>query len=237
MTSVPPSGYDPPPQGPDQPAVQPQYQPPYQPLNQSQVPPGTNGFAIASLIFGIIPMCAGLLAVIFGIVGLNQVRRTGQKGKGLAIAGLVLGGLWIAAIAVGVVVSALSEADRDSEGNITREGSASVNSLKVGDCIKTLTESSAVFSVPLVPCSNPHQAEVIGEFTLANGDCPGEQAIEQQALDKCETQLKTYAKPAAVEEVTELYYLYPRKTDWSKGDRKVVCLALHDASRTGSLRG
>jgi hypothetical protein len=32
-----------------------------------------------------------ILAVIFGHIALSQVRRTGQGGRGLAIAGLVLG--------------------------------------------------------------------------------------------------------------------------------------------------
>jgi len=48
---------------------------------------GTNGMAIASLVCAF--LCS-LLAVIFGHIALSQISKTGQGGRGLAIAGLVL---------------------------------------------------------------------------------------------------------------------------------------------------
>jgi hypothetical protein len=59
----------------------------------------SNGFCVASLVLGIIGLpaaCAVLppvLAVIFGIIGYNQVTRGGIEGggKGMAIAGIVCG--------------------------------------------------------------------------------------------------------------------------------------------------
>ena len=57
----------------------------------------SNGFCVASLVLGIIGIPAyciavpSLLAVIFGIIGLNQVSKNEASGKGLAIAGLVCG--------------------------------------------------------------------------------------------------------------------------------------------------
>ena len=64
---------------------------------------GSNGFATASLVLGIIGLPAGctivvpLLAVIFGLVALQQINRAGGEGggKGLAIAGLVCGGIGV----------------------------------------------------------------------------------------------------------------------------------------------
>src|SRR6516165_12599321 len=52
----------------------------------------TDGFAIASLLLGLfgITVIGAILGIIFGIVALRRVRRTGQPGRGLAIAGLVL---------------------------------------------------------------------------------------------------------------------------------------------------
>jgi len=59
----------------------------------------SNGFCVASLVLGIIGLPAfctfvtPLLAIIFGIVGYNQVAKTGSQGggKGMAIAGIVCG--------------------------------------------------------------------------------------------------------------------------------------------------
>lgn len=58
--------------------------------------PRTNSAAVASLVFGIIswflcPFIGGVLAIIFGHVARGQIRRTGESGGGLAIAGLILG--------------------------------------------------------------------------------------------------------------------------------------------------
>jgi hypothetical protein len=50
---------------------------------------GTNGFAIAALVLGLVG--GSVLAIIFGAIGMKQCRERGQDGRGLAIAGLVLG--------------------------------------------------------------------------------------------------------------------------------------------------
>ncbi len=59
----------------------------------------SNGFCVASLVLGIIGLpafctvIAPALAIIFGIIGLNQVNKSGSEGggKGMAIAGIVCG--------------------------------------------------------------------------------------------------------------------------------------------------
>jgi len=66
-------------------------------VNRRTSDTGTNIFAILSLVFGIvffIPF-APILAIIFGFVGLSQIRKSGQEGRGMAIAGIVLGFVWI----------------------------------------------------------------------------------------------------------------------------------------------
>jgi hypothetical protein len=55
----------------------------------------TNGFAIASLVLGLLWMwwLGSVLAIVFGHVALKQINRSAgtQSGRGLAIAGLALG--------------------------------------------------------------------------------------------------------------------------------------------------
>lgn len=195
---------------------------------------GTNGFAIAAFVLS---FCGGLLSVIFAIVALVQIKKTGQGGKGLAIAALSITGLWVAVLAVAVVLAALDEPKRDANGNVTTDGNVSVTSVKTGDCIKTLKETGALFSLPVVPCSQAHEGEVAGEFTLAGTTYPGEAAIDSQALDKCGAILEQYTSPATIAQVEDLYYLYPRSTDWNKGSKTVTCIALTSATHTGSVKG
>jgi Domain of unknown function (DUF4190) len=97
----PAQNYPAPPQ--NYPAYPPQQYPAYPPQQYPVYPPqqypvyprryGTNGFAVASLLFGIVG--GVLLSAIFGFTALSQIRRRGQKGRGLAIAGLVLSGVWM----------------------------------------------------------------------------------------------------------------------------------------------
>lgn len=55
---------------------------------------GTNKLAVTSFIFAIVG--GALLAIILGHVALVQIRRYGQEGGGLAVAGLVIGYLGLA---------------------------------------------------------------------------------------------------------------------------------------------
>jgi hypothetical protein len=71
---------------------------------------GTSGFAIASLILGIpcfwLFVVPQVLAVIFGHVALNRIAATGGAlgGRGLAIAGAVLGWIGTAALMIPAIV-------------------------------------------------------------------------------------------------------------------------------------
>ncbi len=75
-------------------------------------PKSTNGLAITSMVLGILWWCwiGSILALIFGYVAKGQIAAAGgtQGGRGMAIAGIVLGWvgigtllLFIVAIAVG----------------------------------------------------------------------------------------------------------------------------------------
>ena len=70
--------------------------------------PGTNGFAVASLVCSIATtMICGIgsiLGIVFGHVARRQIKRTGEGGAGLALAGLIIGYLGLAAIAVFITV-------------------------------------------------------------------------------------------------------------------------------------
>jgi Domain of unknown function (DUF4190) len=86
--------YSPPPA---QPYYGPQGQPypPYQgPYSPYPATPPTNGMAITSLVCGITSFMVGITfipAIIFGHIAQRQIRRTGEQGSSLALAGLILG--------------------------------------------------------------------------------------------------------------------------------------------------
>ncbi len=100
-----PPPYTPPPSYGQQP--QPPYgqQPQYNPYTQpGYAAPTTNGMAIAAIICGFL---AGPLGLIFGLISLNQINKSGgtQTGKGLAITGVVLGGLSVLWIVLWIILA------------------------------------------------------------------------------------------------------------------------------------
>lgn len=100
MTVPPPYGPPPGPQWPGNPAPWPPQPYPY-PEPEPRKP--TNGFAVASIICAV--LCAPL-GVLFGHLSLWQIKRTGDDGRGLAVAGLIVGySLTVVTVASVVAVS------------------------------------------------------------------------------------------------------------------------------------
>lgn len=52
---------------------------------------GTNTMAILALVFGILVAPLGL---VFGFVARSQIKKTGEDGDGLALAGIIIGGIF-----------------------------------------------------------------------------------------------------------------------------------------------
>ena len=75
----------------------------------SPSPPNTSGKSIASLIFGLFSLLfpAAILAIIFGHLSLSEIGKSAGriKGRGMAIAGLVLGYLGISAIPILIIAA------------------------------------------------------------------------------------------------------------------------------------
>ncbi len=81
--------------------------------------PGTNVMAILALVFAFV---FAPLGIVFGVIGRKQIDRTGESGRGLATAGLVLGIIFtvisiLAVIAmVAVLGAAVNEVNRPDFG-------------------------------------------------------------------------------------------------------------------------
>jgi amino acid transporter len=90
-----------------------------------------DGLAAASLVLGILWLggLGSLLAVIFGHCSNGNAKRAGRKGSGMAVAGLVLGYLGLAAIVIVVIVIvvALSSSGPDATQQFINCSNATIN--------------------------------------------------------------------------------------------------------------
>jgi hypothetical protein len=129
MTATPP---EPPDRGPTPPPTPPPSPPPAAPTPPPAPPaygqqtggygyqtgPKTNGLAIASLVLGIaqifICIIGGILALVFGYIARRQIDESGgtQGGRGMAVAGIILGwigiGLGIAYVVIVIIAAIVS---------------------------------------------------------------------------------------------------------------------------------
>lgn len=84
-------------------------QPPVAPPAVARPATTTNGYAVASLVLSIcgivflLPLIGSILGIVFGHLSLSQLNESEQQGRGMAIAGLVLGYLGVAATAVMII--------------------------------------------------------------------------------------------------------------------------------------
>ena len=215
--------------------------PSWTPFPGQPAPRRASGFAIASFILGL----AGLfiitlvLSVIFGIIALARIRRNPQlRGTGLAITGLILSGLWVVLIVVGIVIGSGNSPQRSSTGQITKKGTTSVFSLLSGDCFRNPTAAEAaggVLNVTVIPCTQPHNAQVYAEFPATGTSYPGVAALRQQAKQGCRSRIAGNINRSLVTNSMTIQFLYPEAGSWSGGERTIRCLIASPTDVTTSL--
>ena len=141
---------------------------------------GVNGLAVAALVLGILWIfwVGSILAAIFGHIGLGQIRRRGQSGRGMALAGVLLGWAGIAVLVSAVVlatVTGLNAEDRKPPAQILRDAiSASEKASSVHLSGWSGGSSSSLANVDLVLSKGASGGSIIeseGTFGLvvANG--------------------------------------------------------------------
>ncbi|MEV0897615.1 DUF4190 domain-containing protein [Actinoplanes sp. NPDC049802] len=194
--------------------------------------PGTNSFAIAALLSSIIGgLGIGTIGgLVFGTIALRQLKRQPQRGRGLAITGLVFAGLHILIAGAAVAFFIITE-QRNADAGID---AVAATDLKAGDCIKDFSATSAVYRLPTVACTDPHTAEVYHVYTFPAGSYPGKSRVEAESDDRCGAAFEPYLTPET--EKMDIYYLYPTNSSEWRESRGITCIAVEPSgTRTTSL--
>lgn len=205
---------------------------------------GTNGLATAALVTGLGGFVIGVsapVAIGLGIAALVQIKRNQQEGKGMAIAGLVMGSLVTLGYTLLIVlVIALGSSDDDYSGPDPVSSSSSgpttyVDDLTVGECFDEGSEDDEVVRQP---CPDAHDAEVVGIPTLPGTTYPGDSAINKAADRACAPVFGTYVGKARDQSELYLDWWTPSKEAWDDGDHRVLCAAFgpDDNKLTGTVK-
>jgi uncharacterized protein DUF4190/putative regulator of septum formation len=184
----------------------------------------TNGLAIAALICGLAGFVVGIsapVAVGLGIAALVQIKRRGEQGTGLAVGGIVTGGLVTvfggALLAILIVAGIASDGYEGDGANVLQ-----VNALTVGECFDDGWSDDEVYRED---CDVPHDAEITANYTLQASLYPGDDRVEELARDRCAAEFSKYVGNTVDKSELISKYWYPAESDWAKGDQLVICAA------------
>lgn len=194
--------------------------------------PRTDGVSVAALVAGVLG--TGPVALVLGLVGLRRTRPGApvrRAGRGLAVAGVALGALgtlaWAGAVAL-LVGSAI--AARPLPADVTEPVDAHAVQLVPGACLADVPADGPVDRVRVVPCAEPHAAQVVSSYAFEPGSAwPGPAAASARVEASCDL------TAAERDEGTRMLAWAPSAGSWARGDRTGLCVAVPPAPVTGSL--
>ncbi|MFD0268074.1 DUF4190 domain-containing protein [Streptomyces sp. NPDC127106] len=216
-------------------------------------PQKTNVPAVVAFVMSLV--CAvPLVPLILGFIALSQIRKNGEKGRGLAIAAIAIHAVTLTFTAVMLVLGLSGALDdgpaprRDTGGQVTTPGSSEVEDIRKGDCFNTDDDlaktqekegTQARFSVRTVPCDQHHEGEAYAVFDLDDGPFPGTDKVAATAEEKCGGKALTdyVGNAAKLPKTLEVFFYYPQASSWTLGDRSITCfLGNPNGTSTGSAR-
>ena len=187
-------------------------------------------WSVASVVAGV--LMTGPVAIALGVVGLRRTRARGLRGSRMAVAGIVLGvigTLAIVAVAVSVQVTAAAHRPLPLDLDAPREAHAA--QLVTGHCVDPLPPSESVDEVTVVPCGQPHAAQVVTEYRFdAAAIWPGQEAADRRVASACAL------APAEADAGVRAVAWAPTEESWGRGDRTGLCVAtVEGGGLTGSF--
>ena len=155
--------------------------------------------------------------------GQRAPRRTGTV---LAL----VGGVLVIGLVAGLVTAARYFLDIRPLGDVDAPRSATTRQLAPGHCLDPLPVDGEVVRVTVVPCDEPHEAEVVGVLALRGDDWLGQDEVDDLVTAYCE--MDTAQRKAGFQPVV----WSPSEAGWGQGDRRGLCLAwLDGGAATGSF--
>jgi hypothetical protein len=133
------------------------------------LPPKTDGLSIAALVVSFL-CCFAPVGVILGFVGLSRTKGGKRKGRGIAIAAIIIGILM--SIATGVGIAAIA---------IFADKVVTPANAEVGQCVNIKDEDGSIFLYKK-ECTESHDAEIVG---VAKVDDDNLEAIETGMTTYC----------------------------------------------------
>jgi Septum formation len=138
----------------------------------------------------------------------------------------------VAAAAVTVAIAVQRPRQAHAAAHALRD---TVFRLSPGQCFDSLPNGIA--GAHAVPCGQPHDGEIYGDFRVAGRRWPGAAALGEQARRGCQSRLSGYLNPQLATAGLAESYAYPNEGAWAAGVHSVICEIRNTQGKlTGSVR-
>ncbi|HWJ66951.1 MAG TPA: DUF4190 domain-containing protein [Nocardioides sp.] len=138
-------------------------------------PPKTDGVSVASFVLSLL-CCTGLIGLILGFVGLSRTKNGQRKGRGFAIAGIVLGILSVIAGIAAIVFFV-----------VFAQSVVTPDNAEVGQCVDLEAEDDTIL-LTKAKCAEEHDAEIVAVVE-----------VDEENLEEIETGMTGYCVTAIAE--------------------------------------
>jgi hypothetical protein len=157
------------------------------------------------------------------------------RGSGRRLLLVLFVGTCAVAVAAAVVIVVLVT-QRPRQAHVAAPPlSATVFRLHPGQCFNSLPNGIA--GAHAIPCAQPHDGEIYGDFRVASRRWPGAAALGRQAQQGCQSRLGGYLNPQLNTSGLAESYAYPNEGAWAAGVHSVICeIRSIQGKVTGSVR-
>ena len=213
--------------------------------------PGSSAMGIWALVLAILPLCiTWLVSIGLAVAVLLRPDDGWRRGRGPAIAALVISSAWVLVVSglfvlgsslpapnTGPVATGKNDSDPQPAPEKTLPEDMRSGPLKVGDCLPKVPRA-VDYTVHLkeAPCSDPHRAEVYSVWDLGRGHYPSVNRLVDRSDEGCLERFQSFVGDAYDWSNLEFTYLMPDEEDWHNHWRKVTCVVYAKAPLTGTLR-
>jgi hypothetical protein len=158
---------------------------------------------------------------------------------------ILLGALAVGLVFAGIVDFGL-KVGRDKGTDtptITDPDGTTINALQVssGMCLVSLPDNGEVARVVAVPCTEPHQAEVVASHQIQGDGWPGRDAVESEMLDHCGAFIQPGFGADAMfrtsdwEDGLRWVAWIPTEQSWGANERSGMCVVYRADGIVGSF--
>lgn len=134
-----------------------------------------------------------------------------------------------------VVYPELTTKRLDSIDPVRSFGRVSVFGLAAGDCLTTFDQDASWFEV--IPCEQPHEAEVFVADVQPESGFPGEAELDARSDELCFGQpFETFVGRDYASSSVFSIVSVPTAETWAQGDRTINCILTDDLVRSSSFQ-